>query len=235
MQLKDRNKQIPNGLRFYIPELQWNAPGPYASFTRICDAVEGVVRANPGLAQKNQWPQDRTGIENWVEAYNAQLCVQMGWTDYLLNESGPSVPKWDPSHQQATLQGLRAAAARAKELVAGAKTLGSWLASGEPPVDRNQAEARAAICVPCVANEKGDWTKWFTKPAAELIEREQATLHQRQISTIHDERLQFCSACSCPLKLKVHIPRSWIKEGTTAAQALKMRESNPKCWVLAEL
>lgn len=237
LQLKDRNKQIPNGLRFYIPELKWNAPGPYASFTRICDAVEQVIRANPHLAQQHQWPQDRVGVENWVDNYNAQLVAQMGWDSppgtYLNTDAGPSIPKWSPSHQQETLQGLRAAAAKAKELVAGAKTLGQWIFSNEPPVSRDQANARALICSTCPANQPGDWTRWFTKPAAELIELEMRQLHSRELSTLHDERIKFCEACSCPLQIKVHVPSLYLKSGTNTEQLERMRSANPKCWVVA--
>lgn len=239
LQLKDRNKQIPNGLRFYIPELKWNAPGPYASFTRICDAVEQVIRANPHLAQQHQWPQDRVGVENWVDNYNAQLVSQMGWDSppgtYLLADNSPSSPKWSPSLQSENLQGLRAAAEKVKELVRGAKTLSEWDDSGEPPVDRNLSNQRASVCSSCKLNEAGDWTKWFTVPAAELITRRIATVQGKGISTLHDERLHFCSACSCPLKLKVHVPLPWIKRAITNEQKQRMSAGNPNCWVVREL
>lgn len=234
MQLKDRNKQVPNGLRFYLPELKWNAPGPYASFTRICDAVEQVIKANPYLAQQNKWPTDRTGVENWVDAYNTQLCNQMGWTDYVTDGNEPSSPKWEPHYQQQTLQSLRAAAARAKELVVGAKALGQWDDSGEPPVERDLATARAQICSICPKNESGDWTKWFTVPAAELLKRRVEHAQQRQLSTVHDEKIQFCSICACPLKLKVHVPMKWIAPTLTSSKKEALREANPSCWMVVE-
>ena len=234
MQLKDRNKQIPNGLRFYIPELKWNAPGPYASFTRVCDAVEQVIKANPHLAQQHKWPADRTGVENWVDAYNSQLCAQMGWGDYITDGQEPSHPKWDSRYQQETLQSLRAAAAKAKELVAGARTLGEWDDSGEPAVDRDLSTARALTCAACPKNESGDWTKWFTVPAAELIKRRLEKAQQRNLSTIHDDKLQFCSACSCPLKLKVHVPIHWVAKRLSPDTIKKLREA-PNCWVLKEM
>lgn len=238
LQLKDRNKQIPNGVCFYIPELQWDsrkAVGSYASFTRLCDAVQQVVQANPHLAQKNQWPTDRTGIENWVDQYNAALCSQMGWNSYINDGNLPSSPKWSPSLQAETLQSLRAAAAKAKELVRGAKTLSEWDESGEPPVDRDQANDRAATCVPCPLNEAGDWTRWFTVPAAELITRRIQKVQVRGISTVHDEKLHFCSACSCPLKLKVQVPTKWIKQAVTPDQLSRMKAGNPNCWVVREV
>lgn len=234
MQLKDRNKQIPNGLRFYIPELKWNAPGPYASFTRICDAVEGVLKANPGLAQQNNWPSDRTAIENWVDAYNTQLCAQMGWGDYITDGGGASVPKSNPHYLQQTLQSLRAAAAHAKELVVGAKTLGEWIDSGDPAVSRDLSTSRAFICSKCPKNETGDWTKLFTVPAAELIERKMALARERKLSTVYDDQLRFCGVCSCPLQLKVHVPIQWIGKTLTPELMEKFKAGNPSCWILME-
>src|SRR5512137_1066676 len=171
LQLKDRQKSIPNGFKFYLPELKWNAPGNYPSFTRVCDALQAVVNANLAMAQQKQWPTDRPGIEAWVDTYNASLCAAMGWNDYITSEGVPSVPKMSPSLQKETLQSLAAAAARAKELVAGAKSLIEWDESGENAVPRDLANSRAMTCSACPRNEPGDWTKWFTVPAAELIKR----------------------------------------------------------------
>jgi hypothetical protein len=168
-----------------------------------------------------------------VDAYNTQLCVQMGWTDYVTDGNTTASPKWDPLHQQETLQSLRAAAARAKELVAGAKSLGEWDDSGEPAVSRDLATARAFICSKCPKNESGDWTKWFTVPAAEIIKRRVEKAQARELSTIYDEQIQFCGACNCPLKLKVHVPIQWITKRLSVEVANKLREA-PNCWVISE-
>ena len=145
LKLKDRQKSIPGGFQFYLPELKWSAPRNYPSFTVVANALEAVVNANAGLAAKHKWPTDRMGVENWVDLYNATVCARMGWNDYIVEGGGTvSFPKSSPPTQN--LQSLGAAAARARELVAGAQTLIEWIDSKDEPVPRDQAQARAFIC-----------------------------------------------------------------------------------------
>lgn len=234
LRLKDRQRQIPNGYKFRLPELKWTAPGNYPSFTVVCDHLQAAINANPFLAQKNQWPSTRAGVEEWVDRYNAELCARMGWDDYVTTETSGSVPKSQPRYLQETLRNLGAAAAKGKELVAGARTLSEWEDSGEPPVPKAQATARALVCTLCPKNETGDFTRWFTVPAAELIRRKVAKTQQRGLTTPHDESLHICSACWCPLQLKVHVPIAWIGKRLGDAALERMREGR-NCWVLAEL
>lgn len=232
LRLKDRHKQIPNGYRFYLPEVKWSAPGNYPSFDKVVQLLGQVIAANAYLAQKNKWPTDHAGVENWVDTYNATLCARMGWDDYIITDQAGSIPKSTAPHQ--SLQSLAAAAAMAKELVSGAKSLTEWIDSGEAPVSRDRAEARAAVCVDCPQNEKGDWTRWFTVPASELIKRQVEKAQARALSTVHDERLHLCTACHCPLKLKVHVPIDWITKRLTQATVAKLKAA-PRCWIIQEM
>ena len=50
------------------------------------------------------------------------------------------------------------------------------------------------------------------------------------MSTIYDEKLHLCSACACPLKLKVHVPISWITKRLTPEQMERLKEA-PACWI----
>jgi hypothetical protein len=234
LRLKDRQKQIPNGFKFYLPELKWHAPGNFPSFTRVCDALQQVVRANPFLAKKHKWPTDRTAIENWVDLYNATLCAQMGWDEYIARPEHATVPKSSPLHQQLTLRSLANAAASAKSLVAGAKTLTEWIESGEGAVSAELSTHRAIVCSKCRLNEAGDFTKWFTVPAAELIRRQVQKAEKRQLTTPRDDQLNICTACHCPLKLKVHVPIQWIRTRLTPEQKEKLKGGN-ECWILNEL
>ena len=229
LKLKDRNRSVPNGYSFYLPELKWKAPGNFPSFSVVCNALQAVIAANPVLAQKHSWPTDRAGIENWVDLYNATVCARMGWDDYIVQGGGTTIPKSSAPVQN--LRSLAAAAGRAKELVAGARSLVEWDESGEDGVPRDQAQSRALICSDCPVNEKGDWTSWFTVPAAELIKRRVEKVHGRGLSTIHDEKLHTCVACHCPLEVKVHVPIHWITKRLTAEQRAKL---DPRCWILSE-
>jgi len=231
LRLKDRNKSIPNGFCFYLPELKWHAPSNFPSFTVVCNGLEAVIKANPYLAKKHGWPTDRHGIEDWVDAYNATLCAKMGWDAYITPSGGGggTLPKSQPPPH--SLASLAAAAARVKELVAGARSLMEWDDSGEDGVPRDQAQSRALVCSTCPRNEKGDWTEWFTTSAAELIKRRVEKVHSRGLSTIHDESLHVCTACHCPLPVKVHVPLRWITKRLTDEQRAKL---DPRCWILSE-
>lgn len=229
--LKDRQHMIPGGFKFYLQEIKFTSPGNFPSFTRVCDAVQRAVEANDFIAQKNKWPTDRKGIEDWVDLYNATLCLRMGWDDYIATDGGGSaIPKSQPQHQQETLRNLATAAAGARELIAGAKTLIEWDDSGAAPVSSELSTHRAIICAGCPKNEKGDYTRWFTIPAAELIKRRVEKALARKLTTPRDDQLNICTACHCPLKLKVHIPFEWIVKRITQDQKSKL---DPRCWILS--
>lgn len=223
--------QIPNGLTFYIPEVNWR-PRQFSSFNGIVDAVYHLVLGNPALQAK--YPTDRTAVEDMVDEYNANICAQNGWSDYIaLPQQDSPIPKGSPQRQQILLQSLRNAAAKAKELVAGAKSLREWVDSGDPPVPTEQSAKRAAICAACPQNEQGDFTKWFTVPAAELVRRQLQVLQEKQLSTPDDDKIQMCMACSCPLRLKVHTPIGYVTKALSP-EARERLKNGKDCWILAE-
>lgn len=234
LRLKERQRQIPNGLRFYLPEVNWRST-QYASFEVISAELLSVIRANPALAQRNQWPTTLEAVKDWVDTYNATICAKMGWTEYYLDTAvaGGPIPKAPAPHLQASLSAVAAAADKAKALVAGAKTLMEWDESGDPPVSPELSTNRAIVCSKCPLNKKGDWTEWFTAPAAELIRRRLAKAHNRGLSTPRDDALHNCEVCMCPLKLKVHIPIDWIRRGTKP-EVMARLEQVPGCWIPAE-
>ena len=219
---------------FYLPPLKWNAPKG-SSFSLICDALERAIKANPALAAKHKWPSDRRAIEDWVDLYNATVCARMGWSEYIQADTGGiTIPKSSAPHQQQTLQSLRNAVAEAKELVSGAKTLDEYLESNEPPVSPELSTHRAIICSKCPLNSPEDLTKWFTVPAAEYIRRKIGKAQSRNMTTPRDDELNLCTACHCPLKLKVHIPIEWIGKRLGNDKLAKMRKGKD-CWIIAEM
>lgn len=229
--LQSRSMQIPNGMTFYVPELNWR-PRQYSSFEGIVDALYQLILANPPLQGK--YPINRTEVADMVDEYNANICAQMGWSQYIAQpQPGQPVPKESPQRQQILLQSLQNAAAKARELVAGAKSLREWVDSGEPAVPAEQSAHRAAVCADCPKNDQGDFTKWFTVPAAELVRRQMETLHERNLSTPSDDKIQMCLACDCPLKLKVHTPIAYITKALSAAARERLK-GGKNCWILAE-
>lgn len=145
----------------------------------------------------------------------------MGWKDYII---GDDVPKTSPRSNQWW--------APSRAVAAGAATLSDWLGSGGKPVPQELANGRAETCAGCPKNMPGDWTSFFTLPAADLIRRQLAKRTELSVSTPLDDRINVCSACYCPLKLKVHCPIEHIQ--ARMPDAVK-NELAPDCWVLREI
>lgn len=227
--LKNRQRQIPNGIFFYIAASRWRSqPG---SFDSVVQQLQNHLSGNPLVAKKYGWSTDKAFLERLVDSFNATVCQKMGWTDYYYTDGGGPPPKpAPPSNPDWSV--ARAAAA-------GVNTLRDWLGAGMKPVPQEQATARALICTTCPKNDKnsaatyvGEWTKYFTKPASEFITREFEQRAKIGAATMYDEQLEVCMACLCPLKLKIFCPIQHIKD--RMPDAVKA-ELDPKCWVLAEL
>ena len=80
--LRDRGRQIPNGMFFCDPLSRWQSP-PWASFEQI---VQGLV--NFRAAHKETYIRagkalDYDGCAAEVDFYVANLCQRMGWTDFI--------------------------------------------------------------------------------------------------------------------------------------------------------
>jgi len=221
--LRNRQLQVPNGLRFELRELKWRS-SPFQSFDSIVGAVEQLVAANPALAQKNHWPAGRTAIEEWVDRYNAELCRQGGWHQYIQGDD-PPIPK-PPA--PGLLARLKNVAGAVRKIEAGVETLLDWEKNGQPPVSASEAAWRASICAGCPQNRQGQLTDFFAAAAAEKIRTRLARLHGLKLTTPYDDRLQVCDVCLCPLKLKVFTPLDIIR----AHEPAGLREQFPQhCWL----
>ena len=233
VRLISRQKFIPGGFRFFQPEINFRAQRN-ASFDVIVNSVIRARAANPAKLNIHKWSLDYNIVANEVDEFNSKICQAHGWDDYIQVPQLPTVPKAQPPNQAKALQSLKDAAVRAKELVAGAKTLIEWIDSGDNAVGQDLANHRAIICSTCPKNEPGDFTKWFTVPAAELIRRQVQKAQTRSLSTVRDEQLNLCTACHCPLRLKVHVPIDWITKRISPDQMTNLRQA-PACWIPAEI
>lgn len=231
--LKDRNRQIPHGLRFLQPETNWRPPR-FASFMVIVGGLISHRRKHPDLASKHKWNLDPTAVANEVDEHNATYCAKMGWLDYVQTDEGAAPTPKPQALLAEEKNALSVAASRAKKIWTGVKTLNEWIDSGTPPVETQKAEARAAICAACPKNGQGDFTSWFTKPAADMIAKQLQRLQGMKLSTPHDAKLNICEVCLCPLKLKVHTPINYIQ--TNLSPEIRTELSKvPRCWITAEI
>lgn len=224
---------VPNGFSFIQPETGWRSPR-MASFETIVSSLIAHRQANSFLVQKHGWAMDHDSVANELDAYNANLCAQMGWTDYIMIPLGEPPPPKSRPPSQSDQNLVSAAGAKVKKIWAGVRTLNDWIDSGEPAVDAAKSNQRASVCAGCPQNGRGDFTKWFTSPAAEAIKRQVEKLADRKLSTEHDSSIDVCEICLCPLKLKVHTPFSFIKEHLSDSVAAELKRV-PKCWIIDEL
>lgn len=235
MRLKSREKFIPNGFVYYVPQIPLWRPQPNSSLDSLSQQVLTLRQANPFLTQKHGWSLDLNAILNELDEYNATWCAQNGWDAYISGAGGsaPPIPKTSPPSQEA-IKNLVAAGAKIKNLWTGLRTASDWIESGEPAVSADQSESRAQVCAVCPKNIKADWSSWFTKPAAMLVQKQVEKLSERKLTTSKDDVLGICECCDCVNRVKVHTPLELIKAHLKDDVLDKLRTA-PACWIVKEL
>lgn len=234
MRLKSRERQVPGGFTYYIPQIPAWRPQQWSSLDSLAQQVLAVRQANPFLTQKHGWSLDMNDIINELDSFNANYQAQLGNMNFVVGDGGsPPIPKMNPPSQEA-IKSLAAAGAKVRNLWAGIKIGNAWLDSGQPGVDQELAESRAKTCAACPKNVTGEFDRWFTKPAAEAIRLQLEQLHKREMKTTQDENLKICEACDCVNKLKVWTPMTFIKANMADGVMDKLRMA-PACWIVSEL
>lgn len=230
--LRDRNKQVPNGLRYRQAETNWE-PARYSSFDRIVNGLITHRKSNPHLVAAKKWATDYDTVAQEVDAFNALNCARHGWNDYILSDAGVAPPPKPMALLQQEKSEIAAVAGKAILIWSGIKTLDSWIDSGTPPVPQALSNSRAATCAACPKNGTGEWETWFTKPAAAAIKKQIERREGMKLKTTSDDKIKVCLTCLCPLALKVHTPVSFIKEHMRPellAELVKV----PGCWIPKE-
>lgn len=218
--LKDRNRFIPNGLVFYQPQTKWRSR-PWAGFNQIVDEVIGHRTANPWLNASI----DRATVEAEVDQFNANLCAQMGWGDYIVTVEGGAVPSAPfPVRRQSPGSLLQ-------NVAAGSEALVEWIGSGAEAVSKVTSNQRAETCSKCPFNGRGGLERFFTLPVSNAIRAAYNQLRDWRLSTSFDDKLGVCEICSCPLPLKVHVPLNLIKKRIPEATFAALPDH---CWMKRE-
>jgi hypothetical protein len=224
--LKSRTQSPPNGFQYRQAETGWSTSA--WDFNSIVTAVINHRRANARLSL-NANPQQ---VAEDVDVQNAYRCLAMkGAEDFVMSEQVgvPELPKSTPLRR---LVGAAAGFAESgSRLKAGVQLLYEWLGEGAQTVPADQAEKRAAVCVICPLNQAGDWTRHITGPVSEKIRTTLEMRREMKIETTLDDRLGVCSACLCPLKLKVHVPMQFILPHMQD-EVFDALEEN--CWILGD-
>jgi len=92
MRLKDRNRQIPGGLRFYQPETSF-FPTTWSSFESCVTQIIKHRLGNSWLIERNGWSVDPAQVAAELDAFNTKVCQEMNWTEYIT--------EGDPGHYTA--------------------------------------------------------------------------------------------------------------------------------------
>lgn len=219
--LIDRNKQVPNGFTYYQPETGWKPPR-YASFETIVQGIISHRQANPWLMEKHGWSIDPEAVREELDAYNAKVCEQMGWTNYITGIGDPS-PPLSSRPSQSILQ-------RGRAVAVGAETIVDFVRKDEA-VSPDISQHRAETCASCRFNTEGDLLSFFTRPVSEAIRKALELVRGDNLTTTLDSKLGVCSVCDCPLRLKVHFPMPRIQAKMNPETVKQLPEW---CWILKE-
>lgn len=219
-----RSQIPPGGWQWYQPQTKWNAPNPISNTfdAQVINIIKHRM-ANPAIMLRHKLATDKASVgKELVDYTRARLGM------------GPEVetfPKHPAPPAQPQLGGaLSQAVAVVKKMAAGAALLMEWDESGLPPVSSAISTLRASICADCPKNEKGkSLTEYFTRPLAAATQRRFERLQELNLTTPHDDKLQVCQACLCPLRLKVHTPIELIAKRLKPEQRAEL---DPRCWIL---
>lgn len=225
--LKSITQCPPNGFQYFQPETGWNnlehSPQSQWDFKLLCRDVQTMRKANPRF----NLPTDLNQIEIEVRQTNALRMLSISGGEYYIQEdSAPAV-----ASLKKVLRPLRkpaGAVGAVSKLITGVNVLLDWLGSGGVPVSKETAERRASVCITCPMNQAGDW---FTDTASALIRSQIGAKNDLSLSTIHDDKLNTCKICLCPLPLKIWAPLEAVK----AHMKDEVRKELPEyCWIIRE-
>lgn len=188
------------------------------------------MQGNPSVLKQTGWTLDKGFIADKVDEYNAAICQKMGWTEFI-EEGGGFVPTPFHGGRVSKLPRHSSLARSVLNVAAGASTIAEMFgASG--PVEKSLAEARAGCCLSCPKHrEKTNLLDFFTAPAAAAIRKMLAMVKDMDLTTSQDEKLDFCSACDCPMKLKVWAQRDHVLAHIPQESKEDLWE---KCWIRKE-
>lgn len=215
-------QEFPNhGWMFFQPQTGWWAPNPLANtFDQTVVNIIKHRQGSPAIVVKHNLSTNPAVVGAELEAFTIK---RLGLPD------PKRVPPPMPVPQAPVLGAVADAVAAVKKIAEGAALLLEWQESGVPPVSGDVASARALVCVDCPRNDLGGLTKYFTLPVSDNVRKRLAKLHSMNLTTPSDSKLGTCSACLCPLPLKIHTPMDLIlKRLKPEAKA----ELDPRCWIL---
>jgi hypothetical protein len=115
---------------------------------------------------------------------------------------------------------------RATQIKNGATIIRDWWGDGLHPIDKEDAKARAKICLKCPMNTR----KWsFVNQVALAIKKTMAIKNHLGLRVTGEKQLGTCAVCGCALRLKIWTDRKYLCDDLTPAQ---MSAYPDYCWML---
>ena len=217
--VKNRHVSPVNGWKFFQP--QTGAHFEAWDLESIANAVQSHRRANPRFKLST----DLNTIKDEIDESNALRMLSIPGADVYVDTTTSDSPKFRAPQPPSSPN-----AAVVSSMVGGAKILLEMFGE-KGPVDAPLATQRASVCATCPKNDQGDWTRFFTIPASNMVRKMLGIINDMKLTTAYDDKLIFCTACNCPLKTKVWAPLDHIKKHTPGES---MAALDPRCWILKE-
>ena len=224
--LKSLTSFPPYGFRYINPVFGMKKDDE-GSFSVVCQKELARRKANKYLCEKHNLGLDMISVEYDVEQQNVARCLAHGWHDFVVTDAPVTRYVADGSKKNR----FGNAAGGLKRVAAGVGVLLDWLGSGGKPVDQAVAEHRANVCATCPRNDGGDWKSFFTGKIADKIKKQIEIKNDLALRTSQDDKLTVCSACDCPLQLKVFTPLPHILAHTDDKVKKRLADC---CWILHE-
>lgn len=224
----------PGGWSFYQPETDWHAPNPLAvNFKQQVENIRKHREANPRFGFSTDpvviaQELEEFTLARWRRTYREHAMQKfLEHPDTSLKKkpsAGITTPKPPPSL-------LAKAAGRAG---IDTSVLEDWFGAGGVAVPLAVSTHRAVICKECPGNRKGQWRDALTIAGAKILRTYFSAKNEMQLATDLDKELGLCRGCGCVLELKVWAPIEHIRGNLREGDEAKLRELNPRCWILAE-
>lgn len=218
LRLKSRNHSPIGGFIVDVPQIS-NTARTFWDFKTAGNSLWDLLKANPGITRRfPQLPQTREACDDYIDTRNAQRMLTIPGGDNYVAQNSPPKP----------LPAVNRVAQGSARLAAGVETIREMFGP-EGPTTKDEAIARSKICLTCPKNEKrGDWTTWFTGPASMLIRKWLGIVKDLDLTVPDGEQLHYCTACSCPLKVKLFARKKHIE----AHMPAEVKAGLPAwCWI----
>jgi hypothetical protein len=232
----------PGGWQYYDPKTGYRETKPTEHDRKeAAQAILQMRRNNPHI-----YPPETLSLELSLEAlenYTVQRLANQGLMQFVMSDT-PVVLLPEPVKKKLFTSRNPAVARPAanpvkdswwdkvQKIVGGVSTLSDWVGHGQKPVDQATAEQRASVCVQCPLNKTEGIMGAITGGIAAAIKAQTELRNHLELHTQHDDKLLTCSACACPLPLKVWTPLQFISDHLERDVYIELDQN---CWILKEL